>query len=312
MKVWWLLGILVLLLLLTIRERFDATNSIRGPPYDDAGKIGIYNVANSANQRVLREQATALVTIPTTDPMYEEKLKAAAGGILAPVVGEFFTNVFKPATTPITDANVASFMETRTSPMKSIEEQVLKAYFVGQQGIGTSMQGGENSYASRLASLGQNVGYLTNSSGERTTTSGTTSTSTNGTTTTTTPASQSSTGGSSTSSWGPNSGGSSKRSQPIFGPTFNGVGDGGNFDGDSTKNNSYPDLLGGGDRHKGARREGGRLDGGTLVNGGSSRQPGDMDLIPDPYRVGQQFSSASYSFKTDPAPYLADFSAFLR
>jgi hypothetical protein len=74
-------------------------------------------------------------------------------------------------------------------------------------------------------------------------------------------------------------------------------------------------LLGGGDKHQGARRETGRLDGGTLVNGGiggSSRQPGDMDLIPDPYRVGQQFSSASYSFKTDPAPYLADFSAFLR
>jgi hypothetical protein len=87
-------------------------------------------------------------------------------------------------------------------------------------------------------------------------------------------------------------------------------GDGKPFDGDSTKNNSYPQLLGGGDKHKGARRETGRLDGGTLVT--TSRQPGDMDLIPDPYRVGQQFSSASYSFKTDPAPYLADFSAFLR
>jgi hypothetical protein len=37
-----------------------------------------------------------------------------------------------------------------------------------------------------------------------------------------------------------------------------------------------------------------------------------MDLIQDPYRVSQQFASSSYSFKTEPVPFLTDFSAFQR
>jgi hypothetical protein len=35
-----------------------------------------------------------------------------------------------------------------------------------------------------------------------------------------------------------------------------------------------------------------------------------MDLVQDPYRVSQQFASSSYSFKTEPVPFLTDFSAF--
>ena len=143
-----------------------------------------------------------------------------------------------------------------------------------------------------------------------------------------------STGGSSTSSLGPNSGGG-RRGQ-VFGPTFNGMGDG---DGkvrpvDSSKSNNYPELLGGGDSKPSTRVDGaGIVDPSKnwqLANDGSlpnctslgcdenskyfpySRQPGDMELIPDPYRVSQQFSSASYSFKTEPTPFLTDFSAFLR
>jgi hypothetical protein len=43
-----------------------------------------------------------------------------------------------------------------------------------------------------------------------------------------------------------------------------------------------------------------------------SRVPGDQDLFPDPYRLGQFFSTSSYSTqpKDEPAPVLADFSAF--
>ena len=98
---------------------------------------------------------------------------------------------------------------------------------------------------------------------------------------------------------------------------------------DSHKTTKYPELLGGGDpaarnRESGA---GGRLnidlqgslptmDGLGATEASKyfpfSRQPGDMELIPDPYRVSQQFSSASYSFKTEPTPFLTDFSAFLR
>jgi hypothetical protein len=142
-----------------------------------------------------------------------------------------------------------------------------------------------------------------------------------------------STGGSSTSSLGPNSGGG-RRGQ-VFGPTFNGIGNNGNVRPmDSSKTNQYPQLLGGGDSRPSTRIDGaGIVDPSKnwqLANDGSlpnctslgcdenskyfphSRQPGDMELIPDPYRVSQQFSSASYSFKTEPTPFLTDFSAFLR
>lgn len=160
---------------------------------------------------------------------------------------------------------------------------------------------------------------------------------TSGTTVTTAPKATTtgtSTGGSSTSSLGPNSGGG-RRGQ-VFGPTFNGMGDSnGNVRPmDSTKINSYPELLGGGDSKPSTRIDGaGIVDPSKnwqLANNGSlpssaslgsdenskyfpySRQPGDMELIPDPYRVSQQFSAASYSFKTEPTPFLTDFSAFLR
>ena len=35
-----------------------------------------------------------------------------------------------------------------------------------------------------------------------------------------------------------------------------------------------------------------------------------MDIIPDPYRVAKTFSTSSYSSKTEPVPFLTDFSAF--
>jgi hypothetical protein len=42
---------------------------------------------------------------------------------------------------------------------------------------------------------------------------------------------------------------------------------------------------------------------------GSSRVPGDKDLFPNPY---QEFTASIGSSKTEPVPYLSDFSAFLR
>lgn len=43
-----------------------------------------------------------------------------------------------------------------------------------------------------------------------------------------------------------------------------------------------------------------------------SRQPGDQERIPDPYRVSQSYSASSYSSKNEPVPFLTDFSAFLK
>jgi hypothetical protein len=42
----------------------------------------------------------------------------------------------------------------------------------------------------------------------------------------------------------------------------------------------------------------------------NSRTPGDQDLIPDPYRVASAFTTSIYSSKTEPVPFLTDFSAF--
>lgn len=42
----------------------------------------------------------------------------------------------------------------------------------------------------------------------------------------------------------------------------------------------------------------------------NSRVPGDKDLIPDPYRVAAAFTTSTYSSKTEPVPFLTDFSAF--
>jgi hypothetical protein len=42
--------------------------------------------------------------------------------------------------------------------------------------------------------------------------------------------------------------------------------------------------------------------------GGDSRVPGDQDLFPNPYL---EFTPSSGSSKTEPVPYLSDFSAFL-
>lgn len=135
------------------------------------------------------------------------------------------------------------------------------------------------------------------------------------------------TGGSSVSSLGPNSGGGGSRRKQVFGPINNGRGESGPVPNDSSKSNQYPELLGGDGGRASTRIEGGGIVdpsgvGITLPPSSSlgsdenskylpfSRQPGDMELIPDPYRVSQQFSASNYSFKTEPVPFLTDFSAF--
>lgn len=140
------------------------------------------------------------------------------------------------------------------------------------------------------------------------------------------------TGGSSTTTGTNATGGSgvtpsNVRKNNVLGPVFTSYGAPVDGSPDSHKTNQYPELLGGGDAASRRRQGGGGF--GIDLKGsmptfdglGSteqskffpfSRQPGDMELIPDPYRVSQQFSSASYSFKTEPTPFLTDFSAFLR
>jgi hypothetical protein len=140
------------------------------------------------------------------------------------------------------------------------------------------------------------------------------------------------TGGSSDTSLGSTSGGGGDRRKQIFGPLFTSRGEGagsGASSGNSTKDNIYPELLGGGVPKKSTRIDGAGIVApsknsdttGLPSSAGlgsdenskyfpTSRVPGDMDLIPDPYRVSQTFSASNYSVKNEPVPFLTDFSAF--
>jgi len=141
----------------------------------------------------------------------------------------------------------------------------------------------------------------------------------------------SSTGGSSGTRFGPNS--ASKGGRNVWGPVFKGLGEGdGPVGGDSTKTNPYPALMGGMGGRASTRIEGvgivppsGVGLGGVMPSSSAlgtdansrflpySRQPGDMDVVADPYRLASNFSASSYSAsKTDPVPFLTDFSAFYR
>ncbi len=143
-------------------------------------------------------------------------------------------------------------------------------------------------------------------------------------------------GGTSTSSLGPTSGNAtaSSRSKQVFGPVYTAKGPGRSGNpGDSTKTNQYPELMGGfvdtSTRIPGvgvvapSKNWLLTMDGslpsscslGSDANSSffpTSRCPGDMDVIPDPYRLARNYSTATYSSKTEPVPFLTDFSAFLK
>jgi hypothetical protein len=123
---------------------------------------------------------------------------------------------------------------------------------------------------------------------------------------------------------------SNVKGQDVYGPLFTELGDGvGGVETDSTQINKYPTLVGG---HTAAGVMGGGGAGGGQtplpkiefpslrslgLNDMSqffpfSRSPGDMDVVPDPFRVNRNFSTASYSSKNEPVPFLTDFSAFFK
>lgn len=261
MKIWILLILVVLLIVWGSREGFEATQSIKSPPYSDSDKTQIFGMLKMANQQILMDKAAV------KDPKETNKLKIRkiAEEYVIPAVGSFFTTVYKPATTRITNDNVRQFMSTRTSDIAAIEEELLVSYFVerfGQTGTPASKP-----------SVSSNAPK-----------------------------------GLSTSSTVPKPEKVDRRKQ-VFGPQFTSIGEGGTVAGgggvDSSITNRYPELLGGMGNTTSSKKA--NID--VLP---TSRVPGDMDLIPDPYRVSQTFSSANYGSKTEPLPFLTDFSAFLK
>lgn len=141
------------------------------------------------------------------------------------------------------------------------------------------------------------------------------------------------TGGTSGMAFGPTNQ-SKMLGQKVWGPASKGLGQAseGPTAGDSTKSTPYPVLLGGETGKSSTRIEGvgivppsfsglsstlpsskalGTEDNARFLP--YSREPGDQELIPDPYRLAKNFSTSSYSMsKTDPVPFLTDFSAFYK
>jgi hypothetical protein len=319
-KGWILLAVLLLLVALTfVRERFEATPTIKAPPYDEAEELRIRNMVSKADLDAIRAEMKAQYGDFATD----ERLDMMVGGLPVRIVEHFFQTVYSTASSPITDFNIDMFLEKpplvdAPPRQREMAKRLLKSYFIDQSGgsmgpTAMPVPGGmgpkmtDLSKATAMPVPGGGMGTLTGSS----------------------------TGGSSTSSMGPTSGNSSTRSKQVFGPVFTSRGEGGNSNGgDSTKTNNYPELMGGQSATASTKIPGAGIvapsknwlltTDGSLPSWDSlgasemskyfptSRTPGDMDLIPDPYRLSRNFSTSSYSSKTEPAPFLTDFSAFLK
>lgn len=111
----------------------------------------------------------------------------------------------------------------------------------------------------------------------------------------------------------------------IWGPPFAGLGNRRNWGDGGDGSGRYPNILGP-PRQSSAYMSGVGVvppeRGANLPSAAStgsdpmagflpfSRQPGDRERIPDPYRVSQSYSASSYSSKNEPVPFLTDFSAF--
>lgn len=397
---WLLLFVAALLFLWSIsREGFQDTIALRGPPYGNedykpivenhmpATLVKALETAKSLTKPVMPTQRAGRPA-PTASEMaaynadlleYQRKL---VDGEISSVMGDFHTTFYKPATTPVSTANVDTFLTRRAnSPFvtanKADIKELLSSYFVRQPqgaangpllGSGASAAdqqaaldaaeraaaaATESGYADILDELGQDAGYSSSSDTDSGSGSGTApsptcpsgytlstdkKTCTGTTATDTKPPTcisgytyaagactlTSTTGGSSTFLTS-NSGGNKGN---IWGPAFVGMGNNAGPGAVAGGPRDYPTLLGP------KPKESTMVEGAgivrpsqhqTLLAGlpgamgtgsdpssqyfGSSRVPGDKDLFPNPYI---EFTPSTGSSKTEPIPFLSDFSAFFR
>jgi hypothetical protein len=331
------------------REAFQPTATLKGPPYGETDYPSIVRMMPPALVLALKAKNNAGVapTEPLATASASEKAsydselaaynKKLVDGIISDTMGEFYTTVYQPATTAVTTAQVDTFMTDYsdqiklTSPAnfqflrtnKADVGTLLTEYFVKQaQGapnaalttaqVNSANVATTSGYAAVLAGLGQGPAGATGATGG--TGSGATgATGTSGNTT----------GGSTTTA----SANSGTNKGNIWGPAFTGFGSSSSGSG-GLGARDYPTLIG--PKPQASKYVEGAgvanlsqaenlAKSGALPSSagagsdpdsrffGSSRVPGDRDLIPD---SDQQFTPSIGSSKTEPVPYLADFSAF--
>ena len=346
MKKWTLILLslaVVLLFLWTSREGFEPTADIKGPPYGDSDYAKIVNLMPATLVRALETENSAVK--PNASANASERLayqKLLVDGKISTVMSKFYSDVYKPATVTLTATNVDTFLTANATSgflkdNKADVKILLKKYFVDQtQGAAnaplTDAQTRSADYstatgmAAIIAASDAGVGLtpacrIEIQSKQWADVSAACKTGA----TETGDAAGNSTGGSSTT-YIPNSG---LNNGNIWGPAFAGLGDNAGFGATGNTKRDYPTLLGPEPKesvlvegagiapvsqHTSLVRSGilpGASGTGSDPNSrffGSSRVPGDRDLILDP---NQEFTPSIGSSKTEPVPYLADFSAFL-
>jgi hypothetical protein len=349
----------VVLFLWTVRENFQDTASLRGPPYGDSDYPTIVNLMSSTLVTKLQDKYVSENQGQNKpDPTTLEGQRKLVDGMISSLMGDFHTTVYQPATVALTESNVDTFLGLKATSgflleNKSEIKNLLVAYFVTQPAgeanvekteaqLASESKSTKSGYAKVLSELGQpsdsekvkckeevntkqweevsqRCKDLVTNTGE----------SINKDTTTT--------GGSSTV-LASNSG--MNRKGNIFGPAYTGLGDN-SGDGLGSGIREYPTLFG--PKPKESTMVAGAgiskpsihtqlLKSGTLPSSsstgsnedskffgtsrlpGTSTVPGDQDMYPGFFggAGSTAYTPSSGSSKTDPAPFLSDFSAFLK
>ena len=176
MKKWtWILLALsvgVILFLWSIRENFQDTATLKGPPYGDSDYPIIVNLMSTALVDKLRDKYSAENSGQgKPDKSTLEGQRKIVDGAISSLMGDFHITVYQPATTPLTAANVDTFLNTKATSgflLDNKEEikKLLVAYFVTQTAGAANValtaaqqasasRAANSGYASMLADLGQ-------------------------------------------------------------------------------------------------------------------------------------------------------------
>lgn len=289
------------------QSEFLAASRYTGPTGPSGGATGATGGTQRRVERPSSSSSGLRQEIATTASIPQNNLT-----LLTPFVTQvqrFYDTVYLPAMNPPTAGQISGFVdgvdlmtipEALRSTFKTHLAVILENYF--ESGPTLTNQG---AIAGPTGGAGQQLGSggATGSGGVGFVSSGSTTTTTPATTAAAAAARRETQG---LALYGPNY---TSRGSPI-----ERTGGPGGVDGESGQ---YPTLLGGREPTTYDTTKKNDLPSSASLGSDTgsmyfpfSRTPGDMDILGDPFRALNNFSLASYTPKTDPVPFLPDFSAF--
>jgi hypothetical protein len=176
MKKWtWILlalGVGVILFLWSVRENFQDTATLKGPPYSDSDYPIIVNLMSTTLVEKLRDKYSAENSGQgKPDKNTLEGQRKIVDGTISSLMGDFHITVYQPASVSLTAANVDTFLNTKATSgflLDNKEEikKLLVAYFVNQTAgaqnvaltaaqIRSNERAANSGYADILAGLNQ-------------------------------------------------------------------------------------------------------------------------------------------------------------